>query len=246
MSKKLASGADVICLDVKIGDGAFMKTLEDATRLSRLMVSIGNACGRKVAAFITGMDQPLGFAVGNRLEVAEAYETLSGHGPADLEELCLEIGSEMVYRAGKAPSAASAKALLRENLHNGVALAKFKEFVAAQGGRLASLDGFVSAKLIEEVKAPRAGSVKTIRALPIGLATMKLGGGRETKDDVIDPNVGVVLEKKVGAKVKEGETLARIYADAPITDEIRTSVLEAFEIVDGTVAIPPIILSTVR
>ncbi|MFA5006868.1 MAG: pyrimidine-nucleoside phosphorylase [Candidatus Izemoplasmatales bacterium] len=246
MSKKLASGADVICLDVKIGDGAFMKTLADATRLSRLMVSIGNACGRQVAAFITGMDQPLGFAVGNRLEVAEAYETLSGHGPADLEELCLEIGSEMVYRAGKASSATAAKDLLRANLRNGKALAKFKEFIAAQGGRLETLDGFVTAKRIEEVKAPRAGFVKTIRALPIGLATMKLGGGRATKDDVIDPNVGVVLERKVGAKVKKGETLARIYADAAITDEIRGSVREAFEIVDQAVPVPPIILDVVR
>ncbi len=246
MSKKLASGADVICLDVKIGDGAFMKTIEDATRLSRLMVEIGKSFGKRVTAFITDMNQPLGFAVGNRLEVAEAFVTLSGRGPADLESLCVEIGAEMVHLAGKAPSVEAAKKLLHDNLHNGKALAKFQEFIRAQGGKLDDLDGFVNAKIVEPVKAPQAGYVKTIRALPIGLATMKLGGGRATKDDVIDPNVGVVLARKIGAKVKKGEVLATLYADAPVTAEIRASVLESFEIVKDAVGIPPIILGTVR
>jgi len=246
MSKKLASGADVICLDVKIGDGAFMKTIEDATRLSRLMVEIGKAFGKHVAAFITDMNQPLGLAVGNRLEVAEAVETLSGRGPADLETLCVEIGAEMVFRAGTAASVDAARTLLRENLHNGKALAKFHAFIRAQGGTLDTLVGFVQAKTTEVVAAPKAGFVKTIRALPIGLATMKLGGGRATKEDRIDPNVGIVLARKVGAKVKKGDPLATIYADGELTDEIRDAVRGAFEIVRETVPVPPIILGTVR
>ncbi|HAQ56923.1 MAG TPA: pyrimidine-nucleoside phosphorylase [Acholeplasmatales bacterium] len=246
MSKKLASGADVICLDVKIGDGAFMKTIEDATRLSRLMVEIGKSFGKSVTAFITDMNQPLGLAVGNRLEVAEAFETLSGRGPADLETLCVEIGAEMVHRAGKAPSVEAAKKLLHDNLHNGKALAKFQQFIRAQGGKLDTLDGFVTAKFIETVKAPKAGYVKTIRALPIGLATMQLGGGRATKDDVIDPNVGIVLAKKIGAPVVKGDVLATLYASAPVTAAIRRAVQEAFEIVKDAVGISPIILGTVR
>ncbi|MDP3070694.1 MAG: thymidine phosphorylase [Opitutaceae bacterium] len=246
MSKKLASGADVICLDVKIGDGAFMKTIEDATRLSRLMVEIGKSFGKSVTAFITDMNQPLGLAVGNRLEVAEAFETLSGRGPADLETLCVEIGAEMVHRAGKAPSVEAAKKLLHDNLHNGKALAKFQQFIRAQGGKLDNLDGFITAKFIETVKAPKAGYVKTIRALPIGLATMQLGGGRATKDDVIDPNVGIVLAQKIGAPVVKGDVLATLYASAPVTAAIRRAVQEAFEIVKDAVGIPPIILGTVR
>ncbi|MFH0993298.1 MAG: pyrimidine-nucleoside phosphorylase [bacterium] len=246
MSKKLASGADVICLDVKIGDGAFMKTIADAQRLSRLMVAIGKAFGKQVTAFITDMNQPLGFAVGNRLEVKEAVETLAGHGPKDLEALCLEIGAEMVYRAGQAASVNAARALLAANLHNGKALAKFHEFIQAQGGKLATLTGFIQAQIVETVSAPMAGSVKTIRALPIGLATMQLGGGRETKEDVIDPNVGIVLARKIGDAVAAGDVLATIYANHPITPEIRAAVGAAFEIVPGVVAEPPIILETIR
>ncbi len=246
MSKKLASGADVICLDVKIGDGAFMKTISDARRLSRLMVAIGKAFGKQVTAFITDMNQPLGFAVGNRLEVKEAVETLAGHGPKDLETLCLEIGSQMVFDAGKVASVAAARTLLKANLHNGKALAKFQEFIHAQGGTLDTLEGFVQAKIIETVLAAESGSIQSIRALPIGLATMQLGGGRATKEDVIDPNVGIVLARKIGEEVAVGDVLATIYADHPITAEIRDAVRLAFAIVPGKVDEPPIILETIR
>jgi len=246
MSKKLAAGADVICLDVKIGDGAFMKTIEDARRLSHLMVSIGAAFHRRVIAFITDMDQPLGLAVGNRLEVKEAIDTLSGHGPEDLETLVLEIGSHMIFNADLTPSLEEAKALAKANLHNGKALAKFYEFISAQGGRIADPDRFVQAKMIVDFPSDRTGNLKTIKALSIGLASMKLGGGRETKDDVIDPNVGIVLAKKVGDRVKKGDILCRIYADHPITPEITDSLREAFEIVAQPVAKPAIIQEIIR
>lgn len=246
MSKKLAAGADVICLDVKIGEGAFMKTLEDARRLSRLMVAIGSSFGKKVIAFVTGMDQPLGLAVGNRLEVKEALETLSGHGPRDLETLCVEIASHMLHQAGIAASVEAGKAMAEANLHNGKALAKFTEFIAAQGGRIADPATFVQAREILDFRSDADGWIETIHALPIGLASMKLGGGRETKEDVIDPNVGIVLARKVGDPVRKGEVLCRIYADRPVSPEITDSLREAFRIVPHPVANPPIIREIIR
>ncbi len=235
MSKKLASGADVICLDVKIGDGAFMKTLEDARVLSKLMVSIGKQVGKTVIAFITDMDQPLGFAVGNRLEVKEAVETLSGHGPKDLETLCLEIGSYMIYHAKKAPSLEEARKIAYAQLHNGQALAKFTQFIGAQGGHIGNINTFVKVKEILPVVALKDGYVAKIKALPVGLASMKLGGGRETKEDIIDPMVGIVLKKKIGDKVAVGETLCEIYANKPISQEIIASLQSAYEIVPDVV-----------
>jgi len=246
MSKKLAAGADVICLDVKIGDGAFMKTIEDARRLSRLMVAIGASFGKKVTAFVTDMDQPLGLAVGNRLEVKEALETLSGKGPSDLETLCVEIASHMLHQAGIAASPEAGKKMASDNLHNGKALAKFTEFIAAQGGKIADPATFVQAKEIRDFTADRDGWIEAIHALPVGLASMKLGGGRETKDDVIDPNVGIVLAKKVGDAVRKGDVLCRIYADKPVTEDITDSLREAFRIVPRPVAKPAIIREIIR
>lgn len=245
MSKKLASGADVICLDVKIGDGAFMKTIEDARTLSQLMVSIGNRMGKTVIAFITDMDQPLGLAVGNRLEVKEAIETLSGHGPKDLETLCVEIGSHMIFNAKKAKSIEEARIIAYDNLHNGKALAKWNEFIHAQGGHIASLDDFVKVKEIIPVKADQAGYISKIKALPVGLASCKLGGGRETKEDVIDPMVGVVLKKKIGDFVNVGDTLCEVYANKPATKEIIDGLLQAYEIVSKKVEPGKIILETI-
>jgi pyrimidine-nucleoside phosphorylase len=245
MSKKLASGADVICLDVKIGEGAFMKTLEDARELSRIMVSIGEAFNKKVIAFITGMDQPLGHAVGNRLEVKEAIEALSGNGPKDLETLCVEIASYMIFYAKKAPSLEDAKELAIRQLHNGEALAKFNEFIHAQGGQIDSLKDFIKVKKIIEYKATKTGYIKEIKALNIGLASMKLGGGRETKEDIIDPMVGIVLEKKVGEHVKTGDVLAKVYANSPVSKEIILSLDEAFDIVEFEVKVPAIILEII-
>lgn len=245
MSKKLASGADVICLDVKIGDGAFMKTLEDARELSRIMVSIGASFGKKVTAFITGMDQPLGHAIGNRLEVKEAVETLSGHGPEDLETLCVEIAGAMIYYADKAATLEEAKALAKAQLHNGQALAKFNEFIAAQGGIMESMDTFVRAKEVLPFQASSDGVVQRIKAASIGLASMKLGGGRATKEDTIDPMVGIVLEKKIGDSVKKGDVLAYIYADKPVSKEIYQDLEEAFELVQEDVIAPKIILEII-
>lgn len=246
MSKKLASGADVICLDVKIGEGAFMKTIEDARRLSRLMVTIGASFGKKVVAFLTDMDQPLGLAVGNRLEVREAIETLSGHGPEDLETLCLEIGAAMIREAGLATTDDQARSLVKEHLRNGKALAKFQEFIQAQGGKIDDLSRFVQAKEIVDFRSDVDGYVQRINALDIGLASMRLGGGRETKEDVIDPNVGIVLARKVGDSVRKGQILARIYADQPVTEEIFLSLQAAFVIVSDPVEKPAIIREIIR
>lgn len=235
MSKKLASGADVICLDVKIGDGAFMKTIEDARELSRIMVSIGKAFDKKVTAFITSMEEPLGFAVGNRLEVKEVIETLNGKGPKDLEDLCISIAAYMVYYAEKAESLEKAMQMARENLHNGKALEKFHEFITAQGGKIESLEDFIKTEEIVPYKARKSGYIKTIKALNIGLASMKLGGGRETKEDEIDPMVGIVLTKKVGDMVKKGDVLANIYANKTVSEDIVSLLDEGYQIIDESV-----------
>lgn len=246
MSKKLASGADVICLDVKIGDGAFMKTIDEAVDLSKIMVAIGKSFNKKVVAFITDMDQPLGMTVGNRLEVKEAIETLSGKGPADLETLCVDIAAHMIFYANKAPSVAEAKEMAMEQLRNGKALDKFKEFVEAQGGSFPDLSNFIDVEEVVPYKAKSSGYIKRIKALNIGLASMNLGGGRETKDDVIDPNVGIVLHEKVGAKVQKGDVLCDIYRNKPLSEDIITLLDDAFEIVDDVVNIPETIKEVIR
>jgi len=238
MSKKLASGADVICLDVKIGDGAFMKTIEEAEDLSKIMVAIGNSFDKKVVAFITDMDQPLGMTIGNRLEVMEAIYTLQGKGPKDLETLCVKIAAHMIYLAKKAETIEEAEKLCYEQLHNGQALAKFNEFVKAQGGKIPDLDNFIKVEEILPYQAKKTGYIKRIKALNIGLASMKLGGGRETKEDTIDPNVGIILNKKVGEKVKVGDVLCEIYRNKPLAEDIFTLLDEAFEIVEDKVDTP--------
>jgi len=245
MSKKLASGADVICLDVKIGDGAFMKTIEEAVELSKLMVSIGTQSGKKVTAFITNMDQPLGMTVGNRLEIKEVIETLSGNGPEDLETLCLDIASYMIYYAEKADSIKQARKLAKEQITNGLALAKFYEFIKAQGGNIGNLDNFINVKEIIPYKARKSGYIQRIKALNIGLVSMKLGGGRETKEQDIDPNVGVVLNKKVGDFVKKGDLLCELYCNKPLPNDIMPMLDEAYEIVKEEVKKPKTILEII-
>ena len=245
MSKKLASGADVICLDVKIGDGAFMKTIEEAVELSKLMVSIGTQSGKKVTAFITNMDQPLGMTVGNRLEIKEVIETLSGNGPEDLETLCLDIASYMIYYAEKADSIKQARKLAKEQITNGLALAKFYEFIKAQGGNIGNLDNFINVKEIIPYKACKSGYIQRIKALNIGLVSMKLGGGRETKEQDIDPNVGVVLNKKVGDFVKKGDLLCELYCNKPLPNDIMPMLDEAYEIVKEEVKKPKTILEII-
>ncbi len=230
MSKKLASGSDVIILDVKIGEGAFMKTIEDARELSKVMVGIGTSVGRKVVAFITDMSQPLGFTVGNKLEVSEALQTLKGHGPEDLTRLCVEIGSYMVYSAEMTDSLEAAKALVYEKIVNNEAHDKQLEFIARQGGILPDLDNFIKVKEIIEVKAESTGYIKKIDALAIGVAAMKLGAGRATKEDEIDPDVGIVLRVKVGDQIEKGETLAFLYNNKDSIEDIIKEVKEAYTI----------------
>jgi len=230
MSKKLASGSDVIVLDVKIGEGAFMKTIEDARELSKVMVGIGNSFGKKVVAFITDMSQPLGYSVGNKLEVLEAINTLKGNGPDDLTELCNEIGAYMVYAGGIVKTLEEAKALVNEKISNGEALEKQLEFIKAQGGILGNLDDFIHVKETIEVKAKSSGYISKIHALTIGVAAMKMGAGRETKEDDIDPDVGIVLNKKVGDKVSIGDTLAVLYNNKDNVESIVEEVIGAFAI----------------
>lgn len=223
MSKKIAAGADAIVLDVKTGAGAFMKTEEDAKKLAQAMVRIGNNVGRKTMAVISDMSQPLGFAIGNALEVKEAIDTLQGKGPKDLEELCLVLGSQMSYLAGKATSLEEAKAMLKEVMLNGKALAKFKEFIVNQGGDPEVVDHperLPQAAYRVEVPAKKDGVVAKIVADAIGTAAMLLGAGRATKESEIDLAVGLVLHKKVGDKVSKGESLVTIHANQEAVAEV--------------------------
>jgi pyrimidine-nucleoside phosphorylase len=216
MSKKLASGADAIVLDVKTGSGAFMKTLPDSVALAEEMTRIGNGAGRKTIAVISDMDQPLGFAVGNILEVQEAIATLRGEGPEDFTELCMCLGSYMLVAAGNAENEAEARTMLKEVIDNGKALDKLAEFVKAQGGDPSYVyepEKFELAKICEEIPAPADGYVQKIVCDEIGICSLILGGGRETKESEIDLSVGLVLHKKVGDRVEAGESLATIYGN---------------------------------
>ena len=216
MSKKLASGADAIVLDVKTGSGAFMKKEEDAFALAEAMVKIGKSAERRMSALVTDMDQPLGNAVGNSLEVIEAIETLQGKGPKDFTELVLSLGSEMLMAGGKADSATSARKMLEEAVQSGAALRKLAEFVEAQGGdpkAVYDVSLLPKASLIKEIPAPTSGYVTRIICDEIGSCCLMLGGGRETKESTIDLSVGFVIHKKIGDYVREGESLATMYSN---------------------------------
>lgn len=232
MSKKIAAGADAIVLDVKVGSGAFMRTLEDARSLATTMVAIGRQVGRVTAAVISDMDQPLGFAVGNALEVREAIETLAGKGPRDLVELCLVLGGHMLSLAGAAATPEEGAERLEDLLRRGKALEKFKEMVQAQGGNLQVVeepDRLPAARWQEEIKARQGGFVCAVHAEKIGRAAMLLGAGRERKEEAIDHAVGVVLHKKVGDPVRPGEALATLHANDPAKLALaRQAVEEAF------------------
>ena len=216
MSKKLASGSDAIVLDVKTGNGAFMKKLEDSRALAKEMVSIGTMAGKKTVAVITDMDQPLGRAVGNSLEVREAIDTLRGEGPADFKEVVFALGSQMLMLAGRAADEKEARALMEGVIQDGSALDKFAQFVRAQGGDAAPVYDTsllpVAGKTLA-VTAKESGYVHRILAEDIGIACMTLGGGRETKESAIDLSVGIILEKKNGNAVSDGEVLATIYGN---------------------------------
>jgi pyrimidine-nucleoside phosphorylase len=215
LSKKLAAGGDIIVLDVKCGSGAFMETQEDAFELARRLTDVGKRAGKKVIAVVTDMDEPLGNAVGNALEVKEALAALRGQYQGDLLELCLTLGTQILEQGGLAKTEAEARARLEKTIGDGSALACFARFVKAQGGDAAAVYDpslLPQAPVERAVCAPTGGYVKHIHAQGVGLVSMHLGGGRATKEDVIDLSVGVVLHKKVGDAVTAGESLATVYA----------------------------------
>ncbi|MCM3073531.1 MULTISPECIES: pyrimidine-nucleoside phosphorylase [Staphylococcus] len=223
MSKKIAAGADAIVLDVKTGNGAFMKTLEDAEALAHAMVSIGNNVGRNTMAIISDMGQPLGHAIGNALEVKEAIETLQGKGPEDLTELVMTLGSQMVVVGGKAKDLEEARALLEKSIQDGSALESFRTFLENQDGDGSVVDDvskLPQAKYQVALPAESSGFVTEIVANEMGVASMMLGAGRQTKDDDIDLSVGLVLHKKVGDRVDEGEPLLTIHSNRENVDDV--------------------------
>ena len=242
MSKKLASGSDCILLDVKFGNGAFMKTREDAQKLAKIMCAIGNSLNRDTRAVLTSMEQPLGHAVGNSLEVKEAIDTLHGHGPKDFQDLCYQSGAIMLEQAGIVKNEEEGLKMLHKVVEDGSAFEKLRQMVIAQGGDVSYIDHpekFPLSKNIVEVKASKAGYIKHIVALEIGESAMRLGAGRETFDDVIDMSAGIVLNKKVGDKVEKGDVLCVVHTNkedfAPILKDIES----AFTIVPEFVPYPP-------
>ncbi|KRD99821.1 thymidine phosphorylase [Bacillus sp. Root239] len=249
MSKKIAAGADAICLDVKTGNGAFMKKLEDAEELAKAMVEIGKGVGRNTKAIISDMSQPLGFAVGNALEVKEAIDTLKGEGPEDLTELCLTLGSHMVVLAEKASSLDEARAMLQEVIKNGKALESFKTFLSAQGGDASVADD--PSKLPDaahkiEVPAKEDGYILEIVAEKIGVAAMKLGAGRATKESEIDLAVGIMLNKKVGDQVKKGDSLVTIHSNSEDVQEVMDIVYDSYSTVAEKVEAPTLIYKEIH
>lgn len=239
MSKKIAAGADAIVLDVKTGSGAFMKTLEDAEALAHAMVRIGNNVGRNTMAIISDMNQPLGRAIGNALELQEAIDTLKGQGPKDLTELVLTLGSQMVVLANKAETLEEARALLIEAINSGAALEKFKTFIKNQGGDETVIDHperLPQAQYQIAYKAKKSGYVTELVSNDIGVASMMLGAGRLTKEDDIDLAVGIVLNKKIGDKVEEGESLLTIHSNRQDVDDVVKKLDSSITIADHVVS----------
>ena len=235
MSKKIASGAEAIVLDVKVGTGAFMKSIAEAEDLARTMVDIGNNVGRNTMAVISDMSQPLGVAIGNALEVKEAIDTLRGEGPEDLTELSLVLGSQMAYLGGVGESLEDARKMLEENIKNGKALEKFKVFIEAQGGNPAVVDNpdmLPQAKYQIEVKADQDGYIAEIDAEELGIAGMLLGAGRATKDSVLDLAAGLMLHKKIGDKVSVGDTIVTIHSNSEDVESSVKLIKENIKIAD--------------
>lgn len=239
MSKKIAAGADAIVLDVKTGKGAFMQTVDDAEALAHAMVKIGNQVGRQTMAIISDMNQPLGRAIGNALELKEAIDTLKGEGPEDLTELVLTLGAQMVVLAQKAETLEDARAQLQSVIDNGAAVEKFKTFLSNQGGDASVVDDpskLPTSKYTFELPAKQSGVVSEMVANEIGIASMMLGAGRQTKEDDIDLAVGLVLHKKIGDKVSEGESLLTIYANQEDVAAVKQKLYENITISDSAEA----------
>ena len=239
MSKKIAAGAQAIVLDVKVGAGAFMKNLEQAEELAELMVEIGDRAGRRVVALISDMNQPLGNAVGNALEVREAIETLRGEGPADFMEHCMVVAGQMLRLVGKASDLPAASDRAAAALADGSAFAKFRELVAAQGGDTKYIDEperLPAAMLVKTVTAPKSGFVEGIHAAEIGYTAVGLGGGRAMKGDKIDHSVGLIVHHKVGDKIAQGDELFTIHAN----DEKKLALAEARALEAHTIGPEPV------
>lgn len=249
MSKKIAAGARSIVLDVTVGSGAFMKNIEDATLLAEKMVAIGRACGRRMSALITDMNEPLGYAVGNALEVKEALAVLRGHMGGDLKEVCLALAGEMLALClDLTPEEGFARA--KECLESGAALEKCKEWIKAQGGDPAWIDEperFPVAEFVRDVSAPRAGYIKIMDAEAIGRAAARLGAGRQVKSDVIDMAAGIMLCAKIGDYVEEGDTLATLYTNKEESlDQAEQEYLAALSFCDEAVPRPDLIHKIIR
>ncbi len=247
MSKKIAAGADAIVLDVKTGDGAFMKSKEDAFVLAKSMVEIGNRVGRKTMAIISDMSQPLGNAIGNSLEVIEAIETLKGKGPKDLTELCLVLGSQMLVVGEKAETLEDGREMLERVINDGTALELFGALIEAQGGNPQIIHDTTllpTAKYKIEVHAAKSGYITSMGANDIGIAAMLLGAGRADKDDEIDLSVGIILKKKIGDSVQKGEVLAVIYSN---TEEVQQSatLLQNHMVIGDEADLPPRLIGEV-
>ena len=251
MSKKLASGADHIVLDVKVGKGAFMKDLESAKSLAKAMVKIGKLANRDTVATITNMNQPLGRAVGNSLEVIEAIETLKGNGPEDFTELCLQLTAEILLVTGMTDNIDNALALAEETISSGAALNKLKEMIIAQGGNPDVINDYSLFKEAGEVieltyQNDEIVYIESIDAEEIGIASVMLGAGRQKREDDIDHSVGIVLNKKVGDTLQNGDLIATVYANGKNTNEAVKKILDAYVLTNEVVEKPLVILDTIR
>lgn len=248
MSKKIAVGADCLVLDVKVGSGAFMKTVEDATLLSEMMVDLGEKFGKNTQAVITNMNQPLGKAIGNSLEVIEAINTLKGEGPEDLYELSIELAEKLLVVSNFSKDEKEARQILEDKIKNGEAFNKFKEFVELQGGDITYIEDTSKFQLSPayEIFSEKSGFVSRIDALGIGEASKNLGAGRETKESDIDLGAGIVLNKKIGDKVDKGELIATLYSKKNNIDEVIKEVLASFEISQTEVEKDKLILKVIK
>jgi pyrimidine-nucleoside phosphorylase len=245
MSKKLAGGADAIVLDVKVGDGAFMKTLEDARTLAEAMIELGRRAGREVVCLLTDMDQPLGRAVGNALELREAMDTIRGEGPPDFTELVLSSVAHLLALSDLGVDEAQGRRRAEQAVSDGSALAAYERWIRAQGGDPAE-DALPRAPVMREVVAPRGGFVRSLGAIRIGVAALHLGAGRQAKDDEIDHAVGILCLKKRGDAVEPGEPLAEIHArDDAAADEAAETMLAAYDLGDEAPRARPIVLDVV-
>lgn len=237
MSKKIAAGADAILLDVTVGEGAFMKTVEEARELAQTMVNLGKAVGRKTVAVITDMSQPLGRAIGNRLEILEAIEILQGKGREDISHFICELAQIMLSLADVEKTVEE----VRQHLENGQALAKFEEMVAAQGGDLEDLYRPVNVAHVVDIPAQETGVISALPAMDFGLYAMRLGAGRAVKTDALDYETGIVFEKKVGDSIQKGEIVAKVYTNGKISSELVTEFQKYVKINDGVQSLREII-----